>query len=49
MKTPRFVALPSDAVHALQSGAPDANGQVPERHSDLVNEALAILQQERGG
>ena len=31
MKTPRFVALPSDAVHALQAGAPDANGQVPER------------------
>jgi hypothetical protein len=28
----RFVALPSDAVVALQSGAPDAHGQAPERH-----------------
>jgi hypothetical protein len=31
MKALRFVALPTDAVHALQAGAPDANGQVPER------------------
>ena len=31
MKTSRFIALPSHAVHALQAGAPDANGQVPER------------------
>jgi hypothetical protein len=28
----RFVALPSDAVAALQAGGPDANGQPPERH-----------------
>ena len=28
----RFVALPSDEVAALQSGAPDAHGQVSERH-----------------
>lgn len=28
----RFVALPTDQVRSLQSGAPDANGQVPERH-----------------
>jgi hypothetical protein len=27
-----FVALPNEAVRALQAGAPDANGQVPERH-----------------
>ncbi len=31
MKTPRFVALPSATVHALQAGASDANGQIPER------------------
>lgn len=31
MKTPRFVALPTDAVLALQAGGPDANGQLPER------------------
>lgn len=31
MQTLRFVALPTDAVRALQAGAPDANGQVPER------------------
>ena len=30
MKTPRFVALPTESVHALQAGARDANGQVPE-------------------
>jgi Protein of unknown function (DUF1203) len=28
----RFVALPTDDVAALQTGRPDANGQVPERH-----------------
>jgi len=28
----RFIALPTDAVHALQAGAADANGQRPERH-----------------
>ena len=27
----RFVAIPTDAVRALQAGGPDANGQVPER------------------
>ena len=31
MQTLRFIALPTDAVRALQAGAPDANGQVPER------------------
>jgi hypothetical protein len=30
--SPRFVALPTDAVRALQSGGADANGQPPERH-----------------
>jgi hypothetical protein len=30
--SPRFVALPTDAVHALQDGATDANRQPPERH-----------------
>jgi hypothetical protein len=28
----RFVALDSDLVQRLQNGAPDANGQKPERH-----------------
>lgn len=28
----RFTPLPTDVVRACQSGAPDANGQVPERH-----------------
>ena len=28
----RFLALPTDLVRRLQAGAPDANGQVPERH-----------------
>jgi hypothetical protein len=31
MKTPRFVALPTQAVLALQAGGSDANGQIPER------------------
>lgn len=26
-----YIALPTETVRALQSGAPDANGQVPER------------------
>ncbi|MGQ0565648.1 MAG: DUF1203 domain-containing protein [Gemmobacter sp.] len=30
--TVRFHPIPTDLVRALQSGAPDANGQVPERH-----------------
>ena len=30
--TIRFHPIPTDHVRALQSGAPDANGQVPERH-----------------
>lgn len=30
--TIKYVSLPTNTVHALQSGAPDANGQVPERH-----------------
>ena len=30
--TLRFSALPSDAVSALRSGGPDANGQAPERY-----------------
>jgi Protein of unknown function (DUF1203) len=30
--SPRFVALPTDAVRALQGGGLDANGQPPERH-----------------
>jgi hypothetical protein len=29
--SPRFVALPTDAVRALQGGGADANGQPPER------------------
>jgi hypothetical protein len=29
--TPRFVALPTEEVRALQSGGPDAHGQTPER------------------
>lgn len=32
MTEPRFIALPTDAVHATQAGAVDANGQAPERH-----------------
>ncbi len=28
----QFIALPSDQVRALQAGAPDSNGQTPERH-----------------
>jgi hypothetical protein len=28
----RFVPIPTETVRALQAGAPDANGQVPERH-----------------
>lgn len=28
----QYVALPTDTVRALQSGALDANGQTPERH-----------------
>ena len=28
----RFTALPTDLVRAFRSGAPDANGQPPERH-----------------
>jgi hypothetical protein len=31
MASLRFVALPTETVRALQAGAPDANGQVPER------------------
>lgn len=27
----RYEALPTDLVHALQAGAPDANGQLPEQ------------------
>ena len=30
--TIRFQPIPTDLVRALQSGAPDANGHVPERH-----------------
>ena len=32
MTTLRFIALDSDIVRPLQDGAPDANGQIPERH-----------------
>jgi hypothetical protein len=32
MLTPRFLALSTAAVHAVQAGGPDANGQPPERH-----------------
>lgn len=28
----RFIALPTEAVHTVQAGAADANGQPPERH-----------------
>lgn len=28
----RFVPIPTEVVRAYRSGAPDANGQVPERH-----------------
>ena len=31
MTSPIFHALPTDTVRALQGGAPDANGQTPER------------------
>lgn len=31
MPTPIFTALPTETVRALQAGAPDANGQAPER------------------
>ncbi len=30
--TIRFQPIPTDLVRALQAGAPDANGQPPERH-----------------
>ena len=30
--TIRFHPIPTDLVRALQAGAPDANGQLPERH-----------------
>ncbi len=32
MNAIRFVALPTEIVCAYQSGTPDANGQLPERH-----------------
>ena len=28
----KFVSMPTDITRAYQAGAPDANGQVPERH-----------------
>lgn len=28
----KFISMPTDTVRAYQTGAPDANGQVPERH-----------------
>lgn len=28
----RFTSIPTETVRAYQSGAPDANGQLPERH-----------------
>ena len=28
----QYIALPTETVRALQSGAPDANGLMPERH-----------------
>src|SRR5262245_41902280 len=28
----RFVSMPTDRARAFQAGAPDANGQPPERH-----------------
>jgi hypothetical protein len=28
----KFVSMPTDTARALQAGAPDANGQKPERH-----------------
>ena len=31
MTTIRFIAMPTEDARALQGGAPDANGQVPER------------------
>jgi hypothetical protein len=27
-----FIAMPTDGARAYQAGAPDANGQKPERH-----------------
>jgi len=32
MSAINFIALDTDEVRALQNGAPDANGQMPERH-----------------
>ena len=32
MPRPRFLALPTAAVRAVQAGGADANGQPPERH-----------------
>lgn len=32
MSSLRFVALPTDVARAYQTGASDANGQLPERH-----------------
>jgi len=32
MNSVRFVALPTEIARAYQAGAPDANGQKPERH-----------------
>ncbi len=29
----RFMPIPTETVRALRSGAPDANGQAPERHT----------------
>ena len=31
MRTPRFIALPTDEVRRLQAGGPDANGHPPQR------------------
>jgi hypothetical protein len=30
--TPHFTPIPTETVRAYQAGAPDANGQMPERH-----------------
>jgi len=27
-----FISMPTEQAHAFQAGAPDANGQPPERH-----------------
>src|SRR5690349_14713046 len=32
MQVVRFVAMPTEVARAFQQGAPDANGQPPERH-----------------